>query len=173
MSVVFRYYNRRSVPVPLPDLFGEAFKLVVGGRQLSHQYALWRALSTYLGDRRILAWRQPDEVVEGEVRCLTDVRIRRGLKFFLFNLSSEYMTNAFYMLQEGRVDEARQLVSGLESMLNTYLNMFKTVDYDVRLTIGLDVETYSYDVTLTVYAVAVEYLILCRTPLCRGMLACR
>ncbi|MEM2445924.1 MAG: hypothetical protein QW734_04640 [Candidatus Bathyarchaeia archaeon] len=140
---IFKYDGEWFFKLPLPGMFKDAFKIVVGEHQFSHQYAMWRAISCLLGDYRVFAWGYPYEEISGVFKRYLKEVVSSNLKFFFYNLTSEYLTNVFYRVQEGKIGDAYSLLDELNNYLNKYFNLFAEPGYIIQSTVKI----YTYSST--------------------------
>ena len=142
--LVRAYMGVTNVNQPLPELFKDAYKQVVGSRQKSHHKPAWKmsrfAVKGWLMDRWLGANDVLFDMIEKEYRG-TEARYIRQ---FIMTVYAEKLTQAFYEIQNGNPNNAKQIERELKTWYEYLINRFDLDGKQALFDVYIDVENWWY-----------------------------
>ena len=151
VNVKTHYEGEKTVTLPLPEEFGEAYKQVVGERQLSHHYPAWRVCDLIGHRTETVRWKTPQEYIYYTPTKYIYIPFNNYVRQMLYEITANYLTKAFYKLQEGNETEAYQLIDECIELIDYTLDYYKQPKYTIINDIKLYPETQRYSYDLTIY----------------------
>lgn len=151
VNVKVHYEGEKTVPLPLPEEFGEAYKQVVGERQLSHHYPAWRSCDLIGHESDTLRWITPQEYVYAEQEYFIHPSYNNYVRQMLYEITATYITEAFKHLENNEVDKAFTKINECIEVMNIVLDYFKIPVYTILNDIKLYPNEIKYSYCLTIY----------------------
>jgi len=150
VNVKIHYEGEKTVELPLPGEIGEAYKKIVGERQLSHHYPAWRACDLIGHKFDTIRWITTEEVIYVTLEQFIPIPLNDYVRQMLYEITATYLTEAFYHLQDGEIEEAKQNVTRCMEVMSMVIDYFKKPQYTVTNDIRLypDQTKYSHDLTI-------------------------
>lgn len=138
------YMGATEVEHPLPPLFKDAYRKVVGERQKSHHKPAWKACrfagKGWLMDR----WLQPSDVLIDQIEVEYRGTEWRYWRQYAMTAWCELLTQAFKAIQDGNPDLAKELERKLKTEQESLYNRYGLEGHLALFDLHIDVENWKY-----------------------------
>jgi len=135
-----------------PLHFAEAYKLVGDQRSPSTWDGISESVALICGVRKAIRYITPPAWYIGKPDFYIEERHAPYVRFALLAVLTERLTQAFYKLDKGLVEEALALVADCQEKLNVISSDLKRPDVDISWTVALVPEERKYMIKVEVFA---------------------
>jgi len=151
-KVIRVYMGYSDVQLPLPDMFKDAYKEVVGETQKSHHKAAFKACRFITDGETMIRWINPDtDIALGEMRFELKGEDWRYVRQYIMTAFAELLTNAYYKLQEGDINGCKELERELKTTQEKLLNNEFNDKLYCAIDLYINVETKRYNCGVCVH----------------------
>jgi len=149
--VYIHYEGDRRVELPLPEDFQEAVRQVVGYKPKSGAHPGFRGVDAVVRQPDTTRWMAPAEYLRDAFLHFLRNEALIGVRAAMYNIVANYVTRAFYELQDGNIENAKAMMRECTAELEYVFNHFRHPQYSIILEADIYAEDNAYKFEVTVY----------------------